>query len=552
MVKAVQLRYTLPIIVSAILESDPLREENLVVETIPTLTYGKVVGRFLAAVADGTADTDLYPDGIPLTGTVIFTPSAPAVLVTDATPVPVTVLPAPIVTTLDSEGYISLNGVRGVFLLATDTQATNPTNFTYKVAFSKLQYAGTNTVQYPSFDIAVPAGTIRDLSTISPVPAANGAPIIRDESVVVNAQNVAVAAAAEAQEWARLAEEAAEGNTGAVSSVAGRQGDVVLTKNDVGLGNVSNLAPADLPVSTATATALAGKAATSHTHTVSQLSDASTIGKSVATATDAPAVRSLIGAGTASTKSDVGLANVDNTADADKPVSTAQSTAIAGKYTKPGTGIPASDLASTVQTSLGKADSALQSAPVTSVSGRTGAVTLSKSDVGLANVDNTADADKPVSSAQSTAISAKYTKPASGIPSSDFASAVQTSLGKADTALQSAPVTSVAGRTGAVTLGKSDVGLGNVDNTSDANKPVSTATATALGTKEAAFTTLSYDKLTPGTTLTVLKASGVWPARPTSRTDIIVQWKGADPSPAIVSSGTGGMIDNVDIRLVTS
>lgn len=44
-------------------------------------------------------------------------------------------------------------------------------------------------------------------------------------------------------------------------------------------------------------------------------------------------------------------------------------------------------------------------------------------------------------------------------------------------------VTSVAGRTGAVVLTKSDVGLGNVDNTSDANKPISTATQTALNGK---------------------------------------------------------------------
>lgn len=48
-----------------------------------------------------------------------------------------------------------------------------------------------------------------------------------------------------------------------------------------------------------------------------------------------------------------------------------------------------------------------------------------------------------------------------------------------------APVQSVAGKTGAVTLAKSDVGLGNVDNTSDANKPVSTATQTALDGKAA-------------------------------------------------------------------
>ena len=52
-------------------------------------------------------------------------------------------------------------------------------------------------------------------------------------------------------------------------------------------------------------------------------------------------------------------------------------------------------------------------------------------------------------------------------------------------AASAAPVQSVAGRTGAVTLAKADVGLGNVDNTSDANKPVSTATQTALDGKAA-------------------------------------------------------------------
>lgn len=44
-------------------------------------------------------------------------------------------------------------------------------------------------------------------------------------------------------------------------------------------------------------------------------------------------------------------------------------------------------------------------------------------------------------------------------------------------------VTSVAGKTGAVTLGKADVNLGDVDNTSDANKPISAATQIALDAK---------------------------------------------------------------------
>ena len=59
---------------------------------------------------------------------------------------------------------------------------------------------------------------------------------------------------------------------------------------------------------------------------------------------------------------------------------------------------------------------------------------------------------------------------------------------------------------------------------------------------------LGYTLLPAGTTITVLKAAGTWPARPTSRADLIVRWKGADPSPAIVTSGTGGMMDGVDVR----
>ena len=62
---------------------------------------------------------------------------------------------------------------------------------------------------------------------------------------------------------------------------------------------------------------------------------------------------------------------------------------------------------------------------------------LVKSEVGLGNVDNTSDADKPVSTATQTALSAKAN-------SADFS---------------------------------------NVDNTSDADKPVSTATQTALNAK---------------------------------------------------------------------
>lgn len=77
---------------------------------------------------------------------------------------------------------------------------------------------------------------------------------------------------------------------------------------------------------------------------------------------------------------------------------------------------------------------------VDSVNGKTGEVVLDADDVGALPDDTTA------------ADLGAYVKPGGGIPASDLASAVQTSLGKADTALQSAPVTSVNGQTGAVSL----------------------------------------------------------------------------------------------------
>ena len=64
--------------------------------------------------------------------------------------------------------------------------------------------------------------------------------------------------------------------TDAVTSVNGQTGVVVLGKTDVGLGNVDNTSDANKPISSAVATALAGKAATSHTHTASQVTDFST------------------------------------------------------------------------------------------------------------------------------------------------------------------------------------------------------------------------------------------------------------------------------------
>lgn len=83
---------------------------------------------------------------------------------------------------------------------------------------------------------------------------------------------------------------------------------------------------------------------------------------------------------------------------------------------------------------------------------------VTKSQVGLGNVDNTSDANKPISTATQTALN-----------------------DKADEGDLTAH-TSATNNPHSVT--KAQVGLGDVDNTSDADKPISTATQTALDNLE--------------------------------------------------------------------
>ena len=193
----------------------------------------------------------------------------------------------------------------------------------------------------------------------------------------------------------------------------------------------------------------------------------------------------------------VGLGNVNNTSDANKPVSTAQAAAIA------------------VETSRAGAAEALL-APIANptftgtVSGVTAAM------VGLGNVNNTSDANKPVSTAQAAAIAVETSRAqaaeallapqATTYTKTETDAKIQAVVGAAPAALDTlveiatqlasdesaaaalttavslkAPLASptftgtVSGITAAM------VGLGNVNNTSDLAKPVSTATTTAIG-----------------------------------------------------------------------
>ncbi len=101
-----------------------------------------------------------------------------------------------------------------------------------------------------------------------------------------------------------------------------------------------------------------------------------------------------------------------------------------------------------------------------------------KAQVGLGNADNTSDADKPISTATQTALNAKEPTITAGTTSQYY---------RGDKTFQ--------------TLDKSVVGLGNVDNTSDVNKPVSTAQATAIGLKQ--------DILVSGTNIKTINGNSI-------------------------------------------
>lgn len=141
------------------------------------MQFGTVTGRILATIADRVTDPDVNPDVVPVGGKVVFTPSVSAAISSSEGAI---VLPTPIEAVLDSEGYLSLNGERGVSLVATDSPDLNPTGFTYTVTFADLQFDKFK-LTYKPFSIAVPAGQTVDLSTLTPVGSSNGTIIIRGE-----------------------------------------------------------------------------------------------------------------------------------------------------------------------------------------------------------------------------------------------------------------------------------------------------------------------------------------------------------------------------------
>ena len=141
---------------------------------LPTnVNYGTVVGQFLLAYSD-SSDPDPNPDGVPAKGSIFFRPSPIKLLDAGSSPNPVTILPAVVEATLDSAGYLCGYGTtRGVRLVATDDPDLNPQDWTWTVEF-RLTAQDDTPVSIPSFSIELPSNTTVDLTTVSPVPDANG------------------------------------------------------------------------------------------------------------------------------------------------------------------------------------------------------------------------------------------------------------------------------------------------------------------------------------------------------------------------------------------
>jgi hypothetical protein len=188
-----------------------------------------------------------------------------------------------------------------------------------------------------------------------------------------------------------------------------------VTKEQIGLGNVDNTSDADKPISSAVQEALDAvnkevsehKADKNNPHEV--------------------------------TKAQVGLGNVDNTADLDKPVSNA------------------------TQELVDNTKKELDTKIDNHTSDFNNPHKVTKEQVGLGNVDNTADINKPVSVAQQALVDS-----------------TKAELKKDIGDIEKDVTNHIADKNNPHEVNKLQVGLGNVDNTSDINKPVSIAQQAAL------------------------------------------------------------------------
>ena len=275
-------------------------------------------------------------------------------------------------------------------------------------------------------------------------------------------------------------------NTDAVATVAGRTGNVVLTKNDVGLGLVDNTADASKNVLSATKWAAArtvtlsgdvagsanidGSANVTITTTVQPNSvelGTDTTGNYVAgvTAGTGISISGTAGEGWSPT--------ITNTApNVTTNITTTHNATNVGVNSSDGTNGTINGATPTLAGVMTAADKSKLDGITTGATANVGTVTSIATSGAITG--GTVTSTGTIS--HSTADGYLHV-PATGTTNNGKVLTAGATAGSLSwTAIPSAPVTSVAGKTGAVTLVKGDVGLGSVDNTADSTKNVLSAT----------------------------------------------------------------------------
>ena len=231
------------------------------------------------------------------------------------------------------------------------------------------------------------------------------------------------------------------GGAHSVVSVNSKTGAVVITKADILLSNVDNTSDLDKPISTLVQTALNNK--------VDKVT-----GKQLSTNDFTNTYKTQLDNFVTPTKESIGLGNVDNTSDLNKPISTLTLTALNNKVDKViGKQLSTNDFTNTYKTQLDNF------------------VIPTKESIGLGNVDNTSDLNKPLSTLTINALDQKVDKVVGKqLSTNDFTNEYKSFIDNYDGS----------GSGGGEPVTKESIGLGNVDNTSDLDKPISTAVQAEL------------------------------------------------------------------------
>lgn len=288
------------------------------------------------------------PDGSAAQGAIRFAPGVQYLPDPTAEPWPATILNEAVTGILDIEGYLCRLDAEGQpGARGVPLIAGDDPDLSVQGWTWTAHYEFTNTtIKIPSHAFFMPTDGELDLTTIVKVPSSTGVGTDQAAALTATATAAVLQALAYTQDAAASADAAEAVMESATSSATASK--VVIRDSNARAKFADPAAASDAATKGYTDTAVATRAPLVHTHLATDISDSTAVGRAVVKATDAAAARTAIGAGTSN------LA-----------IGTTSTTAMAGDRT------------------------------------------FTKTDVGLANVDNTADDAKPISALTATALAGK-------------------------------------------------------------------------------------------------------------------------------------------------